>query len=63
MMEIGEEQKGQTLDYLVVREIFLGLTRVVWMSWIVLLLMQVETIWLGAVFVVAGLWAFAFRKM
>lgn len=63
MMEIGEEHQGRTLDYLVVREIFLGLTRVVWMSWIVLLLMHVETIWLGAVFVVAGLWAFAFRKM
>lgn len=63
MMEIGEEHKGKILDYLVVREIFLGLTRVVWMSWIIVLLMQVETIWLGVVFVVAGLSAFAFRKM
>ncbi len=63
MMEIGEEHKEKTLDYLVVREIFLGLTRVVWMSWVIVLLMNVETIWLGVVFVVAGLWAFAFRKM
>jgi len=63
MMEIGEEHKGRTLDYLVVREIFLGLTRVVWMSWIIVLLMNVETIYLGFVFVVAGLWALAFRKM
>jgi len=63
MMEIGEEHKGKILDYLVVREIFLGLTRVVWRSWIIVLLMQVETIWLGVVFVVAGLSAFAFRKM
>lgn len=63
MMEIGEEQKGKTLDYFVVREIFLGLTRVVWLSWVIVLLMYFDTIYLGLAFVVAGLWAFAFRRM
>lgn len=63
MMEIGEEHEGKTLDYLVVREIFLGATRFAWLSPIAVLLMSVETIYLGLVFVVAGLWAFAFKKM
>ncbi len=63
MMEIGEEHEGKTLDYLVVREIFLGFIRVVWLSWVAVLLMYVETIYLGFVFIVAGAWAFAFRKM
>lgn len=63
MMEIGEEQKGKTLDYLVVREVFLGLTRVVWMSAIIVMLMHFDTIYLGLAFVFAGLWAFAFRRM
>ena len=63
MMEIGEEQRGKTLDYLVVREVFLGLTRVVWMSGVIVLLFHFDTIYLGFAFVFAGLWAFAFRKM
>jgi len=61
--DLGEEQKGKELDFMIVREIFLGLARGAFLMPVAILMYHVEPIWLGVVFIVAGLSAFGLRKL
>ncbi len=59
----GEEQKDKELDFMIIREIFLGIARGLFLIPVIVLACYLEPLWLGVVFIIAGLSAFGFRKL
>ena len=61
--DVGEAQKDKLFNYLVIREMFLGIGRAVWLAPTAVLVYYAGPLWIGIVFILAGLSAFGFRKL
>jgi len=62
IFEVGEEQSENLLDFLLGREMFLGLFRFVWFLPVGILVYYTSVIYLAIAFIIAGLMALAFRR-
>ncbi len=63
LFEVGEESGYSLLDYILAREIFLGMFRVLWCALAGGVVFYFGTIALGWIFILAGLMAFGFRRL